>query len=325
MSWFKHNGNASFDSRMVALQEALGYFGIGVYWTMVERIECWGDGIYPRKRLIQELAHTRTDKVKMAQVLDDFSLFVTLESGFVILKKGSFGVKSVSTSTPNESENNQNTVTNDIESTPQRARVYTEEDKTKTTTSSPSSMTNIKTLKNENIKKTLNSQSSILEQTERNQASLNCRGAADNHSEAVILNPQCSMFNPQSLCDKTSRFAAEMAADRGEWHEMVCMKSGYSTLLHKYWEQAVTQWHQHVISYSTDSDVYSLQRARYYFNSFVKLSTKTGQDLKALLEVMEARATQSTTEADALPPGAPPRPSPKAIWNPAKEEWSEFY
>ena len=46
MSWFKHNGNASFDSRMVALQEALGYFGIGVYWTMVERIECWGDGIY---------------------------------------------------------------------------------------------------------------------------------------------------------------------------------------------------------------------------------------------------------------------------------------
>ena len=279
MSWFKHNGNASFDSRMVALQEALGYFGIGVYWTMVERIECWGDGIYPRKRLIQELAHTRTDKVKMAQVLDDFNLFVTLESGFVILKKGSYGVKSVSTSTPNESENNQNTVTNDIESTPQRARVYTEEDKTKTTTSS--STTNIKTLKNENIKK--------------------------------------------SLSDKTSRFAAEMAADRGEWHEMVCMKSGYGTLLHKYWEQAVTQWHQHVISYSTDSDVYSLQRARYYFNSFVKLSTKTGQDLKALLEVMEARATQSVTEADALPPGAPPRPSPKAIWNPASETWCEFY
>ena len=319
MSWFKHNGNASFDSRMVALQEALGYFGIGVYWTMVERIECWGDGIYPRKRLIQELAHTRTDKVKMAQVLDDFNLFVTLESGFVILKKGSYGVKSVSTSTPNESENNQNTVTNDIESTPQRARVYTEEDKTKTTTSS--STTNIKTLKNENIKKSLNYRASRTQ----SQACLNCRGAAENHSEAEILNSQSSMFNPQSLSDKASRFAAEMAADRGEWHEMVCMKSGYGTLLHKYWEQAVTQWHQHVISYSTDSDVYSLQRARYYFNSFVKLSTKTGQDLKALLEVMEARTTQSVTEAEALPPGAPPRPSPKAIWNPAKEEWCEFY
>ena len=281
MSWFKHNGNASFDSRMVALQEALGYFGIGVYWTMVERIECWGDGIYPRKRLIQELAHTRTDKVKMAQVLDDFNLFVTLESGFVILKKGSFGVKSVSTSTPNESENKQNNVTNDTESTSQRARVYTEEDKTKTTTSAS---TNIKTLKNGNIKN-----------------------------------------SSQSLNDNVSRYAAEMAADRGEWHEMVCMKSGYGTLLHKYWEQAVTQWHQHVISYSTDSDVYSLQRARYYFNSFVKLSTKTGQDLKALLEVMEARATQSATEGDALPPGAPPRPSPKAIWNPASETWCEFY
>ena len=192
MSWFKHNGNASFDSRMVALQEALGYFGIGVYWTMVERIECWGDGIYPRKRLIQELAHTRTDKVKMAQVLDDFSLFVTLESGFVILKKGSFGVKSVSTSTPNESENNQNTVTNDIESTPQRARVYTEEDKTKTTTSS-SSMTNIKTLKNENIKKSLNDRASRTQ----SQACLNSAEAQpiinEVNSQSSIVNSQSSM------------------------------------------------------------------------------------------------------------------------------------
>lgn len=273
MSWFKHNGNASFDSRMVALQEALGYFGIGVYWTMVERIEGWGGGIFPRQKLIDDLSGRKADRRRLAQVLDNFGLFVTLESGMVMLRKGQ--------PTPEPTPQPQGEICPQVSgcSEPQRARVYTEEDKTKTTTSS--STTNIKTLKNENIKK--------------------------------------------SLSDKTSRFAAEMAADRGEWHEMVCMKSGYSTLLHKYWEQAVTQWHQHVISYSTDSDVYSLQRARYYFNSFVKLSTKTGQDLKALLEVMEARATQSTTEADTLPPGAPPRPSPKAIWNPASETWCEFY
>ena len=37
----------------------------------------------------------------------------------------------------------------------------------------------------------LHSQCSMLEQTECNQASLNCRGAAENHSKAVMLNVQC--------------------------------------------------------------------------------------------------------------------------------------
>ena len=48
-----------------------------------------------------------------------------------------------------------------------------------------------------------NSQSSILEQTERNQASLNCRGAAENHSEAVILNPQ--LINSSKLSTLNSQ------------------------------------------------------------------------------------------------------------------------
>ena len=287
MSWFKHNGNASFDSRMVALQEALGYFGIGVYWTMVERIECWGDGVYPRKRLIDELCGKRTTRSRLTQVLDQFNLFVTLPSGMVMLQRNP-----KQTTLPNTSDvlaledSPKQSQSKDISSESQRARVYKkEEDKTKNKTTEAGTPT-------------------------------------------PQGNVQCSMFNVQSetpVSNSLSRYAAEMAADRGEWHEMVCMKSGYSTLLHKYWEQAVTQWRQHVISYSTDSDVYSLQRARYYFNSFIKLSTKSGQDLKAFLEVLEARATQSATEAEALPPNAPPRPSPNAVWNPAKEEWSEFY
>ena len=70
MSWFKHNGNASFDTRIIALHEALGYFGIGIYWTMVERIECWGEGYYPRKRLIEEMASRKADRHKLQMVLD---------------------------------------------------------------------------------------------------------------------------------------------------------------------------------------------------------------------------------------------------------------
>ena len=44
-----------------------------------------------------------------------------------------------------------------------------------------------------------NVQCSILEQTECNQAGLNCRGAAENHGEAVMFNVQCSMFNNSKL------------------------------------------------------------------------------------------------------------------------------
>ena len=50
-----------------------------------------------------------------------------------------------------------------------------------------------------------NSQSSILEQTERNQASLNCRGAAENHSEAVILHFQLK----KGLDDMNAYLSAE--------------------------------------------------------------------------------------------------------------------
>ena len=61
-----------------------------------------------------------------------------------------------------------------------------------------------------------NSQFSILEQTERNQASLNCRGAAENHSEAVILNPQLinssklSTLNSQLNCSKLSTLNSQL-------------------------------------------------------------------------------------------------------------------
>lgn len=98
-------------------------------------------------------------------------------------------------------------------------------------------------------------------------------------------------------------------------------RSTYGKLLKAHWEKAIEQWQKHVISYSTAHEIYSYERARYYFNSFIKPHSKTGEELRAILEVLEARATQTATEAEALPPGAPPKPSPNAAWNPAKEEW----
>ena len=308
MNWLKHNGNASFDSRLIELQEALGYYGYGLYWSIVERVECIGEGCYPRKRLENELAVTRADKRKINQVLDDFNLFVTLDGGLVMIQKNSRTKSKTTRKEPNPTENlSEPTSAKTEKNDPQRARVIEKEKKEK-----KDNNTDHNTIDNEvNSQRSPNVQCSILEQTERKQVGLNCRGAAENHGKAVMFNVHLDTY------------VSDMKAEQGEWHEMVCMKSGYSSLLHQYWTEAVEQWRQHVICYDTANQIGDYQRARYYFNSFIKLGTKSGEALKATLEALEARA--SLVAEEELPDGAPPRPSPNAIWNPAKESWNDFY
>ena len=283
MNWLKHNGNASFDSRLIELQEALGYYGYGLYWSIVERVECIGEGCYPRKRLENELAVTRADKRKINQVLDDFNLFVTLDGGLVMIQKNRPTKSKTTQKEPNSTEKLSEPMSVATEkNAPQRARVIEKEKIEK-----KDNNTDHNTIDNE-----VNSQRSP--------------------------NVQCSMFNVH-----LDTYVSDMKAEQGEWHEMVCMKSGYSSLLHQYWTEAVEQWRQHVICYDTANQIGDYQRARYYFNSFIKLGTKSGEALKATLEALEARA--SLVAEEELPDGAPPRPSPTAIWNPASETWNDFY
>ena len=267
MTWFKHCGNASFDSRLIELQEALGYYGYGLYWSIVERVECLGEGCYPRKRLENELAVTRADKRKINQVLDDFNLFVTLDGGLVMIQKNSRTKSKTTKKEPDSTENiSKPTSVATEKNDPQRARVIEKEKKEKKDNTT-----------------------------------------ANKHTDHTVLDT----------------YASQLKAEQGEWHEMVCMKSGYSNLLHQYWTEAVEQWRQHVICYDTANQIADYQRARYYFNSFIKLRTKSGEALKATLEALEARA--SLVAEEELPDGAPPRPSPTAIWNPATESWNDFY
>lgn len=83
--WFKHHGQAMADPRMRLLKEQLGYAGIGVYWEIVERIETWGDGQYPRKELIAALRSRQLSSRMITSVLDDFFLFEENEFGDVVL------------------------------------------------------------------------------------------------------------------------------------------------------------------------------------------------------------------------------------------------
>ena len=73
--WIQHHRRASDDPRMKLLKETFGYAGIGVYWEIVERIETWGDGQYPRKMLIDAIRSPRVSTKMLNAILDNFYLF----------------------------------------------------------------------------------------------------------------------------------------------------------------------------------------------------------------------------------------------------------
>ena len=83
--WFKHHGKASTDPRMRMLKDQHGYAGVGVYWDIVERIETWGDGQYPRRELIDLIRSPRATTKTIVSVLDDFFLFDRNEFGDMVL------------------------------------------------------------------------------------------------------------------------------------------------------------------------------------------------------------------------------------------------
>lgn len=85
MDWIKHYGKASMDSRMEQVIDSMGCFGVGLYWRLCERIECWGNGSYPRKQLIREMKSRRLNSRCIHAILDQYELFITDENGQVSL------------------------------------------------------------------------------------------------------------------------------------------------------------------------------------------------------------------------------------------------
>ena len=76
--------------------------------------------------------------------------------------------------------------------------------------------------------------------------------------------------------------------DGAIWRETVAMQSGYGELLSRHWPVAVQEFAKHITSYDTGRDIYSVQRARYYFMSFVRGNTKTGMALKEVLQYLDS-------------------------------------
>ena len=82
MNWFKHYANADKDSRLQRLKTDYGFWGMGVYWSILERVVCYGEGCYPRNELMG-MKLNRRDTGVIKAVLDRYDLFLTDEFGMV--------------------------------------------------------------------------------------------------------------------------------------------------------------------------------------------------------------------------------------------------
>ena len=81
----KHYSKAGLDMRMQNVINDMGYFGVGLYRTLCERIEYRGEGSYPRKQLVQELKSRRLNSRHINKLLDEYNLFFTSSEGTVSL------------------------------------------------------------------------------------------------------------------------------------------------------------------------------------------------------------------------------------------------
>lgn len=111
------------------------------------------------------------------------------------------------------------------------------------------------------------------------------------------------------------------------WREPMMMRSGYSMLLNRHWPQAVEFFISHLLAQDKLSNMVNEHDTRQYFSNFSKLSVASGRGLMDHLSALaqqQIAAPGAQSTGPPLPEGAPPRPSPTAVWNYATDSWTEL-
>ena len=346
MNWFKHYANADKDSRLQRLKTDYGFWGMGVYWSILERVVCYGEGCYPRNELMG-LKQNRRDTGVIKAVLDRYELFQTDEFGMVRC------IRSVQQSGTFVPENDKNVHECGTEvgtlCTDSKVGEKKEITENKEDTSDSLAYTHVEEKREEKNREEKNPSNSPME------------GMMSDELQAT--SDEC---NPQgSLVTRSSSLIAEkviheLRTNRA-WQEAVCMTSGYGALLMRHFDHAIDIFLQHVKAGADEVELTDRRRAMNYFRNFTRLSHPAGKRLKEELEKRdksdELQVTSYECHPDGklvacssslitespfedppgpngersyhggrpLPPDAPPRPSPQAEWDEAEEKWLMIY
>ena len=123
-------------------------------------------------------------------------------------------------------------------------------------------------------------------------------------------------------------FLAELRTD-DPWAESVMMRSGFSGLLLRNWEEAIRQFRLHAEANDNLRNIHSLREAKQYFNCYTTHPV-TGPALRKALEAHEANHPERNPyrfedkgscpghrfyHGIPLPNDAPPRPDERADWD----------
>lgn len=332
----------------------MGCFGVGLYWRLCERIECWGNGSYPRQQLIKELKSRRLNSRHIQQLLDQYELFITAPDGKVSLASRRPGDTSIEKKTdkslsPKKKKKGSCTFS---ETTEQPRQVSPSNSLQPSIGDEPTflqlSVEDEPTSPQPSVE---NEPTSLQPSVEDEPTSL--QPSVEGLQRACVRRKKDKkeINNNTNLPDWTGKFQHYswfpyilplLDSNHTAWQEIVCLQSGYGKLLMNNWENAVRQFMLHIVAYDTAGNITATDEARYYFNSFVKISSKSGQALKACLSQIKPDRKAVNLRSNPylyedrmdgiryangrpIPSSAPPRPSPNAVWNDACDEWSDFY
>ena len=83
MRWIKLHGNMLSDDRLQHVLDEQRFAGIGLYYFMLQLVECQGEGAIAFNQVIGALER-RYSRKKILRFIQDYDLFVLTEEGLVL-------------------------------------------------------------------------------------------------------------------------------------------------------------------------------------------------------------------------------------------------
>ena len=220
----KHYSKAGLDMRMQNVINDMGYFGVGLYRTLCERIEYRGEGSYPRKQLVQELKSRRLNSRHIHKLLDEYNLFFTSSEGTVSLSPLCPGntkekITSQESVLPHEPTSQQPSVRD--EPNPHGTSVQT----------SQGARVIKRDYKERDYKERIYNNTNL--------------------PEWILKRCEQSWY---------PYVAPLLHSEQAVWREVVCMLSGYGTLLMCHWKASIEQFALHITAYGTERQSKSINK-----------------------------------------------------------------
>lgn len=306
--WQKHWSNTPSDPRMQLLIGEMGAKGYGIYWLLSEKIIACNEGAVLLPQLKLEMCSRKLYSKSVLQVINNYYLFETDDSGYVRLHPipiGNMSAHMLHDLKSGKVEPMQTFIRNISETTPDSTYYNTRAGENQNNN-------NITCLTHESI---LNEHPKVKEVLGFFTTSTWC---------GYVL----TLLDPKSFM----------------WRQSTCLHSGYAMLLDRHWEDAVVAFIHHIIALDRADEIRSEQNVHYYFANFVNRYNNTGKKLMEMLKQQENGGKtikpapsfpgannfeeiiggKRYADGKPIPDDAPPRPSATAVWDAGGQCWTEL-